>query len=83
VEPARVQAKELVAALKALSPQRPYLERFFVFQWRDGNRPNPDQKGWGLVGGVGEGFRRKQSFWAVQNLALKRLNLAVPAVSGA
>jgi hypothetical protein len=69
------QAKGLVAAFQALSPQHPYLERLFVFQWRDGDRPFPGQKGWGLVSNVIEGFRPKKSFWAVQDLALQRLRL--------
>ena len=69
------QAKELVTALKGLGPQHPYLERLFLFHWRDGNWPFPGQKGWGLVGNVIEGYRRKKSFWTVQNLALKRLKL--------
>jgi hypothetical protein len=69
------QAKELVAALQGLVPQRPYLERLFLFHWRDGNWPYPGQMGLGLVGNVIEGYRRKKSFWAVQDLALKRLKL--------
>jgi hypothetical protein len=76
-----VQAKELVAALQGLGPQRPYLARLFLFHWRDGNWPYPGQNGWGLVGNVIEGYRRKKSFWAVQDLALKRLKLPGVATS--
>jgi hypothetical protein len=69
------QAKVLVAAFQGLGQQHPYLERLFVFQWRDGNWPFPGQKGWGLASNVIEGFRPKKSFWAVQDLALQRLHL--------
>jgi len=64
------QAKELAAAFDGLRT-RPYLERLFVFEWRDGFWPHEGQRGWGLVSNAIEGFRRKKSFWAVQDLALR------------
>ncbi len=67
-----VQAKDLVAALDGLR-QRAWLERLFLFQWCDGYWPQKNQKGWGLVSNSIEGFRRKKSFWAVQDLALRWL----------
>ncbi len=66
------QARELAAAFDGLR-NRSYLERLFLFEWRDGYWPYKGQKGWGLVTNSIEGFRRKPSFWAVQELALKRL----------
>jgi hypothetical protein len=77
------QAKELVAAFQGLGPKYPYLERLFVFQWRDGYWPAAGQKGWGLVSNSIEGFGRKKSFWAVQDLALQRLGLPGVASSPA
>jgi hypothetical protein len=68
------QAKELVAALDGLR-QRAYLERLFLFDWRDGDWPYPYQKGLGLVTNGLEGLRRKKAFWAVQDLALQWLGL--------
>jgi putative glycosyl hydrolase len=67
-----VQAKELAAALDGLR-QRAYLQRLFLFEWRDGYWPAKGQKGWGLVSNSIEGLRRKKSFWAVQDLALRWL----------
>jgi len=67
-----VQAKELVAALDGLRTL-PFLQRLFLFEWRDGYWSVPKQRGWGLVSNSLEGFRRKPSFFAVQDLALRWL----------
>jgi putative glycosyl hydrolase len=67
------QAKELAAVFEGLGRQRPYLQRVFLFEWRDGYWPHQGQVGVGLVSNAIEGYRRKKSFWAVQELALKRL----------
>jgi Glycosyl hydrolase catalytic core len=70
------QASELVAAFEGLlQPEHAYLKRLFVFEWRDGYWPHKGQRGWGLVSNAIEGFRRKRSFWDVQDLALRRLRL--------
>ena len=71
-----VQAQELVKTLDSLRtlPDLHGLQRLFLFEWRDGYWSVSKQKGWGLVGNSVEGFRRKQSFWKVQELALQALH---------
>jgi hypothetical protein len=64
------QALELTKTLNGLRAL-PFLERLFFFQWRDGFWSVPKQKGWGLVSNSLEGFRRKKSFWALQDLVLQ------------
>lgn len=55
-----------------LSASRPWFERLFIFQWRDGE-PGPVYSGWGLVGSYIEGYRKKESFWTFQEEALQYL----------